>query len=91
MTTQLFSKPILAPEFYCSRCRRYHPKEVKSSTLLCCTFCEQKVLKADTANDDDKVKSSRIDRYAVGVKKRTNDMQFNRELSKINDEWLSYE
>ena len=87
--SHLFSKPVLAPEFYCSRCGKYKPTEARCSSLLCCSNCKEKVLAADVSNDTEKVEKKKVLSHALRLKIKLDDKMHQRELSRaISDEWM---
>jgi len=87
--SHLFSKPVLGPEFYCSRCSKYKPVAASCEKLLCCSNCKEKVLAADNADKEDKVKKTRVNREGVALKKNLDDRLYQREMSNIilGDAW----
>ena len=87
--SHLFSKPVLAPEFYCSKCGKYKPTEARCSSLLCCRNCKEKVLAADVSNKTEAVKEEKVLSHALKLKNDLDDKMYQRELSRaISDEWM---
>ena len=87
--SHLFSKPVLAPEFYCSKCGKYKPTEARCSSLLCCRNCKEKVLAADVSNKTEVVEKEKVLSRASKLKVKLDDRTYQRELSRaISDEWM---
>ena len=88
--SHLFSKPVLGPEFYCSRCRKYKPASAKCNSLLCCSNCKEKVLAADNADKEDEVKKTRVNHLGAKIQKGLSVKMYEREMTNIIfDDWMN--
>lgn len=84
-----FSKPQIAPDFYCSRCDMYLTVERKSKrAFICCIACEKKILRAEQAVRDEPAKVKAVAKHIKRLKQRVNDRAYHVDLMAIDNDEL---
>jgi len=84
-----FSKPQIAPDFYCSRCDMYLTVERKSKrAFLCCMSCEKKILRAEQSVRDEPAKTKAIAEHVKKLKQRINERAYQVDLAAIDSDEL---
>ena len=85
-----FSKPKIAPDFYCSRCDMYLTVERKSKRAsLCCVQCEKKIIRAEQPLRDEPARIKVVAEHVKRLKERINERAYQVELAAIDsDDWM---
>lgn len=84
-----FSKPKIAPDFYCSRCDMYLTVERKSKRAsLCCVSCEKKIIRAEQSLRDEPAKMKAVAKRVKRLKERINERAYQVDLMNIDSDEL---
>ena len=84
-----FSKPKIAPDFYCSRCDMYLTVERKSKRdFLCCVSCEKKIIRAEQSVRDEPARTRAVAEHVKTLKDRINERAYQVELAAIDSDEL---